>query len=73
MKNTVIKINDILFMLLILALVLIGALFGSANGTFSAVLFGIGGLVLGSMLSGAWFVLSGIYAELRLMNARAKQ
>lgn len=78
MKNSIIKINDYIFGALVVFMVASGVYVGGpvvdANTSFNAfggqLVGGLMGLIGGAMVSGAWFVLSGIYAELVRMNAR---
>lgn len=62
MKDLIIKLNDFIFTFAFIIYALIGLLFGYFSyGGFGAFLGLIVGSLVGAMLSGFWFVLSGIY------------
>lgn len=69
MKESIISLNDTLATLMVLAISLLGVVFGVGYGGGIWIgLFGFAGFVIGSLLSGLWFVLSGIYQQLKNAN-----
>lgn len=61
-KDLIISLNNFLAYVSVLALALLGFAGWGVIGCIS-------GLVAGSVISGVWFLLSGIYDELKKLNA----
>lgn len=62
MKDLIIDLNNFLAYVSVLALAVLGFAGWGVVGC-------IGGFVVGSVVSGVWFLLSGIYDELKRLNA----
>ena len=63
MKNSIIGLNDALAKILVIILVIVGAITGASFGGFGIIFGAIIGFFVGAMMSGVWFVLSGIYEQ----------
>jgi hypothetical protein len=74
MKDTIIKLNDILATMLVVILTFGFGIAGSASqGSLGFILGAIAGFFVGSLMSGVWFVLSGIHQQLIESNKQLKQ
>ncbi len=72
MKDSIIKLNDNLAGLLVIAMVVLGVVIGIGKGGIWVVIGGVGGFVVGALMSGVWFVLSGIHEQLKETNRQLK-
>ncbi|MGY4532474.1 putative membrane protein [Pseudomonas sp. TE3786] len=73
MKDSIIKLNDTLARLAVILLVLFGLAGGASQGTGWMVVGGLIGFVIGALMSGVWFVLSGIYEQTAETNRHLKE
>jgi hypothetical protein len=78
MREAVIALNDFLFGFFVLACIAAGLMMApyideqtSLNQWGALAAGGLGGFAVGAMFSGVWFVLSGIFAQLVILNGRA--
>lgn len=73
MKESIIKLNDTLATLLVIALTLMGVLAGKGiNSEWGLMVGGLAGFVVGALASGVWFVLSGIHSQMIEANRQLK-
>lgn len=59
-KELVLKINDVLCYILFAIICITAAIVGMTSGVIYGAGFGIGGLILFSLMSGYWFAVSSI-------------
>jgi len=59
-KEMVLKINDVLCYIIFAIICITAVIVGATSGPIYGAGFGIGGLILFSLMSGYWFVLSSI-------------
>lgn len=72
MKDSIIKLNDTLATLLVIALTVVGFITGQGLSGEWGIVGGIGGFVAGALISGVWFVLSGIHSQMIEANRQLK-
>ena len=59
-KELVLKINDVLCYIIFAIICITAAIVGLTSNPFYGAAFGIGGLILFSLMSGYWFAISSI-------------
>ena len=59
-KELVLKINDVLCYIIFAIICITAAIVGMTSGVIYGAAFGIGGLILFSLMSGYWFAVSSI-------------
>ena len=59
-KDLVLKVNDVLCYILFAIICITAAIVGMTSGVIYGAGFGIGGLILFSLMSGYWFAVSSI-------------
>lgn len=59
-KELVLKVNDVLCYIIFAIICITAAIVGLTSNPFYGAAFGIGGLILFSLMSGVWFALSSI-------------
>lgn len=62
-KNVCIKVNDFMAYIVLAVVLVTSAMVCLTAGIFTGLLVGVGGLVLCSLIFGAWFAVSGMYYE----------
>lgn len=59
-KELVLKVNDVLCYIIFAIICITAAIVGLTSNPFYGAAFGIGGLILFSLMSGVWFALSAL-------------
>jgi len=73
MRNTMIKLVDIILMISIIIVVVIAGLAGSQQGGVTAMIYAFGAFVLMSFINALWFCISGIYHNSKVLADQARR
>jgi len=73
MKDSIIKLLDTLVALGVIVCVLVGAAMGATHGQVWLIVGALLGFVAGALVSGTWFVFSGIYEQTKETNRHLRE